>query len=375
MKVLIISDGFKDSLEAAQVAQAIKEGIYQANEHTQIFELLASDGGDGFLKVIRHYKPKLEVVKTATADPLGRSIEASYLYDNDTATAYIELAAASGIELLSKQERRVMETSTLGTGKLLDSAIAKGAKHIYVGLGGSATNDAGMGIAQALDWQFLDIDGKPLYPCGGSLNLVAQVIPPKDPKTKGIQIIAVNDVQNPLFGPQGAAYTYAKQKGASPLQIELLDSGLKHLNSLVSEVIGKDLGEVSGTGAAGGTAYGLKAFLNAAFEPGTPFMLKLSGFHEILDTYDIDLIITGEGSIDHQTKHGKLISGVVQVASSYNVPVYAICGRCFLDQNGIAELGLAAVEELYRPEQPEGYSFTHAESLVTQRATSIIAGL
>ena len=232
-----------------------------------------------------------------------------------------------------------------------------------------------MGIAHALGYRFLDVYDNELKPCGGSLNLVAKIIKPKKNLLESVQLTAVNDVQNPLYGPEGAAYTYAKQKGASPLQIQVLDSGLRHLDQQVAKFFGISFGEFPGTGAAGGTAYGLKAFLNAEFKQGTPFMLQLSGFHEILEEHNVDVIITGEGRIDNQTRHGKLVSGVVAAAKSFKVPVYAICGRNFLSEEEYSDLGLAGVEELYRPDQPEGYSFTHAPELVQQRAAEIINSL
>ncbi|MDC7997813.1 glycerate kinase [Gilvibacter sediminis] len=375
MKVLIIPDGFKDSLSAAQVTAAIKTGIQDANPDTQLFELLASDGGDGFLNVISHYKPHLNSISCQTTDPLGRELIAYYLYDMKAQAAYVELAGASGIELLTQEERRVMETSTLGTGTVLKNALHQGVKHIYLGLGGSATNDAGMGIAHALGYRFLDVYGNELEPCGGSLNLVAKIIKPEKNLLESVQLTAVNDVQNPLYGPEGAAYTYAKQKGASPLQMQVLDSGLRHLDQQVAKFFGISFGEVPGTGAAGGTAYGLKAFLNAEFKQGTPFMLELCGFHEILEEHKIDLIITGEGRIDHQTKHGKLVSGVVSAAKPFKVPVYAVCGRNFLSDDEASDLGLAGIEQLYSPEQPEGYSFTNAPELAQQRAATLINAL
>lgn len=371
MKVLIIPDGFKDSLSASQVASAISSGVKAVNPKAVTFELMASDGGDGFLNVVSHYKPGLEKVESQTTDPLGRAIQAHYLKDKTTKTAYLELTAASGIELLTKAERRVMETSTFGTGTLLKHAIDHGAQQVFIGLGGSATNDAAIGIAAAMGWEFLDIDGKNLKPCGGSLNLIKSIHQPKD-WPPDVKVVAINDVQNPLYGPQGAAETYSRQKGASELQVQLLDSGLRHLDLLVQNQLGKDHGKIPGTGAAGGTAYGLKTFFNAEFKPGTPFMLELAGFYEILERNQIDLIITGEGSIDSQTKHGKLISGIVAAAKDFGVPVAAICGLNKLDEVEIQDLGLLAVKQLYAPDQPEGYSFTHATELVVNRTKEIL---
>lgn len=375
MNVLIVPDGFKDSLTAAEVAQAIEQGVKQFDHNAQTFKLVASDGGDGFLNVVEHYnRNKFQTVVVETTDPLGRDIEARYLYDSTKQTAYLELTAASGIELLSKEERRVMETSTYGTGKILMHAVKAGAKIIYIGLGGSATNDAGIGIAAAMGWQFLDIDGNALNPMGGNLNLIDKIVPPQT-ALPDFKVYAINDVQNPLYGPEGAAETYSRQKGASELQVKLLDSGLRHLDAKVHAQLGMENSKIPGTGAAGGTAYGLKTFFNAEFKPGTPFMLELAGFYEILESNEIDLIITGEGSIDHQTKHGKLISGIIKAAAPYKAPVYSICGLNKLDDSQVKKLGLAGAKQLYHPEQPKGYSFTHAAELVSARTEEILASL
>lgn len=373
MNVLIIPDGFKDSLSAQGVADAMEQGVQISSPGAKVFKLVASDGGDGFLKAVSYYKPTLEWVNVETSDPLGRAISASYLYDDQNKTAYVELAAASGIELLAADQRRVMETSTLGTGVLMKHAQNNGAELVYIGLGGSATNDAAIGIASAFGWEFLDINGDSLVPCGGNLNLIKKVRAPKE--SPGLKITAINDVQNPLYGPTGAAHTYARQKGGSSLQIELLDSGLKHLDGLIKRDFKKDAALVPGAGAAGGAAYGLKVFFDADFKAGTSFMLGLSGFYEVLEKIKIDLIITGEGSIDGQTEHGKLISGIVKEARPYKVPVFAICGLNKLNHEQESALGLAGVKQLYSPDQPEGYSFSHAAALVVERTKEILAGL
>lgn len=374
MRVLIIPDGFKDSLTAGEVAAAIERGVRSFDPKAETFKLMASDGGDGFLNVVGHYKPGLETISIETTDPLNRTIKARYLYDSESKTAYTELAAASGIELLTKEERLVMQTTTFGTGTLMKHAYNKGARHIYVGLGGSATNDAATGIAAAFGWRFLGIENHELTSCGGNLNLISKIERP-EPWPLDLTVTAINDVQNPLYGPQGAAYTYARQKGASDLQIELLDSGLRHLDKLISKYLDKHDALLPGTGAAGGTAYGLRVFFNADFKPGTPFMLSLSGFYQVLQNNQIDLIITGEGSIDQQTRFGKLISGIIKAAKPYQVPVYSICGINKLSADEIGELGLAGAAQLYDPNQPEGYSFTHAAELVSERTLDILQGL
>ncbi len=371
MNILVVPDGFKDSLSAQEVCSAMCKGIANYDPTIVSHAIYASDGGDGFLNAIKHYKPNLDVVSTVTKDPLGRTILATYLWDAQQQSAYVELAAASGIELLLNSERRVMETSTKGTGMQLLDAIKRGAKQIYIGLGGSATNDAAVGIAAVLGYTFFEEDGSVLEPCGENLNRIHTIQKQKS-TIDSVKIFAVNDVQNPLFGPTGAAYTYAKQKGASPEQIKTLDAGLRQLDTVVTKQLKRNVANSPGAGAAGGTAYGLKVFFNAEFLPGSEFILGLSNFYSILKQHKVDFILTGEGCIDQQTKHGKLIKRLILEGQKHKIPVLAICGKLNLSRPEFSALGLLDARELFNPNKPKEYSYTHASTLITSHTRALL---
>jgi len=370
MNVLLIPDTFKDSLTAHRVAEAMEMVVYERYPDSKVFTIAASDGGEGFLESLSSFLPKLAPVFCDTVDPLGRPIRTDYLIDRDNGVAYIELARASGIELLRAGERDPLKTSTYGTGLQIKHALKQGALKVFVGLGGSATNDGGAGLASALGFGFFDREDQRLTPNGGNLIDIFRI----EPSTLATEasIYAVNDVLNPLYGPEGAAYTYARQKGADERAVELLDSGLKQLSGLVIQAFKRDVAHEPGCGAAGGTAYGLKVFLGAAFIPGVHFILEAAGFKELLQNEAIDLILTGEGCIDRQTPYGKLVSGVSREGNRYGIPVMAICGKLTLPEADWRELGLSAVTQLYDPEKPEGYSFEHAYSLVKDRTHQLM---
>ncbi|MCB0374908.1 MAG: glycerate kinase [Sinomicrobium sp.] len=371
MNILLVPDKFKGSLTAAEVIQAVQEGLRETVPSAITFPVLASDGGEGFLDVVSHYINTSRIV-CRTVDSLCRTLQAPYLFHETTKTAYIELAKASGLELLAPKERCVTETSTYGTGIQIRHALQNGAKRIYLGLGGSATNDAGTGIAAALGYTFYSVAGPIPVPAGkhlaGIIDLDRSIV-----KTIGeAAFFAVNDVQNPLFGSNGAAYTYGRQKGADDEQLKQLDTGLRNISALVEKKLHKNAAALPGSGAAGGAAYGLSVFLDSGFKSGAEFILGLTDFFEIIRTRNIDCIITGEGKIDEQTKNGKLIKGVTTVAARYGIPVLAVCGRLDLDKKGIAELGLKAAVEIRDPDRSDAYSFKNAAALIKDSIVTLI---
>lgn len=370
LNVLLIPDAFKDSLSSAEVAQAMKKGILEIHPNAEIYHITASDGGEGFLESVINYLPDAEKVYCDTVDPLGRPHRAAYLIDAARKDAYIELARASGLELLKAAERNPMRTSTKGTGIQIAHAIEQGMNTIYLGIGGSATNDAATGIASALGFEFLDEIGNTLEPSGQALTLIDSV--KKSNVADDISFYAINDVLNPLYGPEGAAFTYAKQKGASQTEIESLEEGLQNISRVMKNATGKDYAQLPGAGAAGGTAYGLKAFLGAQFISGVSFLLQLAKFKELIKSKSIYVILTGEGCIDSQTAYGKLVSGVALESRPLNVPVVAVCGKLNLNPEEVRSLGLLAADQLFRPDQPEGYSYTHASELITERTRELI---
>ena len=337
MNILLIPDSFKDSISSKAIIEALEIGFNKIDADIKLYSCVASDGGEGFLKAVKH-QIEVSTIEHDTLDPIGRPIEAEYLFDRANATAYIEMAQASGFEKLSVVERNPMNTTTVGTGLQIMHAINKGARTLYIGLGGSATNDGGIGMASVLGYSFLDEENDPVLPVGRNLVRITSV--------KGefvfpqVKIFAVNDVSNPLIGQNGAAYTYAKQKGASKMEVEQLDEGLRHLSKIVEINLKTNFSEISGSGSAGGSGYGLKSFFNAEFLSGIEFFLELAKIEQLLLTEKIDFIITGEGSIDEQSLKGKLISGIVNLARKHNVKVIAICGKLEIKEEDYKTLGL-----------------------------------
>lgn len=364
MKLLLIPDKFKGALTAIEVVESIRKGIGTVFPEATIHAMQASDGGEGFLELISE-NINCDVIKVDTIDPLGRDITAEYLYNSEENSAYIELAKASGLSLLKESERDIMQTSTLGTGVQIKNAIMKGATSIYLGLGGSATNDAGLGIAEALGFYFLDTEGNQLAPIGRNLSKVKSIHKKSNSlSVEGISFFAVNDAENPLFGPKGAAYTYAKQKGGNEEEIQVLNHGMKDFANLVHLQTKKDMAEIPGSGAAGGAAYGLKVFCDAAYISGIDFVLGISKVEELLRQNDFDYIITGEGKIDRQTLHGKLVKGVIALGKRFEVPVLALCGEVDLDKKDLEMFDNLSVLEINDDSKSLEHNLINAGDLV-----------
>lgn len=374
MNVLIIPDKFKGSLTGTEVIRGIEEGLRRHDPNVQTRSITASDGGDGFLDAIRKSNESVETIECETLDPLQRPIRAAYGFDTERRAAYIEMARASGMELLAAAERIPMRTSTIGTGRLILDALDRGAEQLYVGLGGSATNDGGVGIAQAVGYRFLDSNANCLPPIGGSLNEIASIDDSAViPGLSEVRVYAINDVANPLCGPEGAAAVYAPQKGADAEMVVQLDHGLDRLQQVVRGDLGIDAANLPGAGAAGGTGYGLKVFLNAEFLSGIEFVLSLTGMETLLAGGTIDWIITGEGKIDDQTGYGKLVRGVAEVGRKYHVPVAALCGMLALKNKSIEDLGLTRVIQIHDPRHSVEHTMAHAKELLVDAAEKILS--
>jgi glycerate kinase len=366
-------DKFKGSLPAREVCQAIEAGVRSHFPGARFRSFAASDGGDGFLEAVGAVRA-LERCSATVADPLGRPVEADFMYDPSRREAFVEMARASGLVLLAEAERDPLQASTLGTGMLIREAIDRGALTIYVGLGGSATNDAGMGIASAFGYVFLDEAGRALEPVGGNLLRVQKIRKPeKGWLPEGVRLVALNDVTNPLWGPEGAAHVYGPQKGAGPEAVALLDRGLRHLDDLAGRQLGIRAGAMPGSGAAGGTAYGLRVFLGAEFVSGSDYVIRYSGLDESLKRQPADLLITGEGKIDSQSLQGKLIQGVLRLGREHGIPVLAVCGICELDSETLGKAGFRAVIEVADPARPLSWNLEHAFAC-TQKAVASYFG-
>lgn len=364
MNILLVPDKFKGSLTADGVIEALKSGINRVLPDASTHAVIASDGGDGFLEAVAQYVA-VDEVQVDTLDPLGRNMKATYLFDPENLKAYIELARASGILLLKDSGKNPLQTSTLGTGNQIKDAISRGARGIYIGLGGSATNDGGIGIAQALGFHFFDIAGNQLEPIGGNLEKIDRITAPEISKLlRDVTLYAVNDVSNPLYGENGAAHVYARQKGANKREINLLDAGLRNLNRVVEHQFEVRNARIPGAGAAGGTAYGLKTFAGAHFISGIDFILELAGVEDLLQKKGIDYIITGEGRIDEQTLNGKLINGVLNLGKRHQIPVLAVCGSLDVDKGELKKHGIHGVLEVRDPSRSLEYNMENAAELV-----------
>lgn len=323
-KVVVASDSFKGCLTSIQVAEAVEKGIHANWPDCQVMKLAVADGGEGTIEALLTTMGGRNV-KVKVQDPLGRPIEAEYAILKD-GTAVIEMSKASGLTLLHPSERNPLHTSTCGTGQLIADALHKGCRKFLIGIGGSATNDAGTGMLEALGYRFLDAEGNVLKGVGLSLEAIMTIdTSAAIPELKSAEFIVACDVDSPFHGPKGAAHVYAPQKGASPEMVDFLDNGLKHFADIIKRTTGKDISDMPGAGAAGGLGGAFKAFLNAELRKGADMVLDAIGFDEIIR--DADLVITGEGKIDSQTLNGKLPSAVAQRASARNIPVMAICGR------------------------------------------------
>ncbi|QJD77138.1 glycerate kinase [Spirosoma rhododendri] len=337
MRIILAPDKFRGSLSARKAARAMAEGVRLALPDAELIRLPLADGGEGTACVLtRATGGSWHAVDVQ--DPLGRTIEAGFGLAGDGKTAFIDMASASGLILLAPDERNPLNTSTYGTGQLISRAMETGVKHIVLGIGGSATTDAGVGMAAALGWQLLDEYDAELPPVGGSLNRLARLVPPTNSPVDDVWFSVACDVLNPLYGPEGAAYVYGPQKGATPAQVEQLDAGLQQFAQVIREQFGYELGNVPGAGAAGGLGAGCLFFLQAGLRPGSELVLDTIGFDQHL--IGTDLILTGEGKLDSQTAQGKLLHGLTSRAG--DVPVVAICGSVDLSPEAIDDLGLRA---------------------------------
>lgn len=322
-KIILAFDSFKGSMTSSEVAKAAEAGIKEVLPDCQTLFLPMADGGEGTTETICSVLDVNEVVCSVN-DPLMRQINAAYSITRDGKTAVIEMAAASGLPLVEMEFRNPMNTTTYGTGELMLDAINRGCNKIILGIGGSATNDGGMGVLKALGVKFYDAKHNELEPIGDNLSEVRDFDDSELSRYKDIEIMVACDVDNPFYGPTGAAYVFAPQKGASETVVKMLDSGLKNFANVINKKKGIDVSNLPGAGASGGLGGGLKAFFNAPLLRGSDVILDLLDFDKLLE--GVDLVLTGEGKIDAQTRHGKALSGILNRAKKKNVPVVVIAG-------------------------------------------------
>ncbi len=347
-KIIIASDSFKDSLSADRVCTAIAKGIQKVDPSVEILKKPLADGGEGTARLLTQVRGG-QWRSFSVHDPLGRGHQAGFGWLEKEGLVLMDMAEASGIQTLQQTERNPLQTSTFGFGELLQKAFELAPQKIMIGIGGSATNDGGIGMAHALGYRFLDKQQQVIPPNGAALNTIAQILVPPDIKPiKTCSIEVLVDVQNPLYGPQGATAIFGPQKGASPEMVELLDQGMKNLARVIQRDLGKAVANLPGSGAAGGLGAGLVAFCDAEIKPGIQSILEMMDFHR--DLGGAHLVITGEGKLDQQTSGGKLIQGICQAAAQERVPVVALCGTLLADYETITRIGLeAAFSILNRP--------------------------
>ncbi len=344
MKIVTAPNAFKGSLTATDAAQAMEAGIRKVLPDAEVLQVPVADGGDGLVDVaieaLGGEKRSLEV-----KGPRNSPLVADFCYVESKNLVTVEMALASGLALLPEDLQDPTLTTTYGTGELIKAGLELGVKEIHVGIGGSATTDGGIGMAQALGVRFLDQDGKELPGIGASLAAIDKIdLSGLDPRIQKTTIKAVCDVDNPLYGPQGAAVVYGPQKGATPEQVEELDNGLKNLAVVIRKDLGKDVASLPGGGAAGGLGAGLFAFLNAELCKGIDLIFDLVSLPEKLT--GADLVLTGEGQIDFQTVFGKAPGGVGAAAKAQGIPCIAIAGSVGRDLGELHDIGITAVFSL-----------------------------
>ncbi|BAN47334.1 glycerate kinase [Metapseudomonas resinovorans] len=343
MKVVIAPDSFKESLSAPEVAAAIARGWASVFPDAELVQKPMADGGEGTVDAVLAATGG-ERREARVLGPLGESVQAHWGWLGE-GRAIIEMAAASGLHLVTPSARDATRTSSFGTGELIRQALDAGATRIILGLGGSATNDGGAGLLSALGLRLLDEDGVPLPGGGAALARLARIdASGLDPRLAGVEFEVAADVDNPLCGDKGASQVFGPQKGASPEQVTLLDAALGHYARVVATQLGADHSLYPGVGAAGGLGFAARAFLGARFCPGIELVAELAGLAEAVR--DADLVVTGEGRLDAQSLHGKTPVGVARIAGAAGVPVIALAGSLGEGYQRLRDAGIEAAFSL-----------------------------
>lgn len=341
MKIVVAPDSFKGSLSAQEVCYSIEKGIKKADCSIEVVSCPMADGGEGTTEALVKATGG-QTIPVLVHDPLMREISSFIGVLGDEKTAVVEMAAASGLTLIKEAERNPMLTTTYGTGELIRAALDMGYRNILIGVGGSATNDGGMGMAMALGVRFLDQNNLDLPHGGGNLSKLKTIdISKLDSRISECTITAICDVDNPLCGLSGASYIFSPQKGADKAMVKILDSNLLHYGKIVEKITYVSIIDIPGSGAAGGLSAGLLAFLNAKLRKGVDIIIEASGLEKLLA--DADYVITGEGMIDAQTSHGKTPFGVASLSSKYNIPVIAFAGAIAPGFHALSNNGFTAL--------------------------------
>ncbi|TDV67714.1 glycerate kinase [Pseudomonas sp. LP_7_YM] len=369
MKIVIAPDSFKDSLSAQGVAQAVAIGLREVWPDARLIECPMADGGEGTIEAVLAACGG-QWMTTDVSGPLGQPVQAQWGWLADSRTAIIEMAMASGLQMLTLAQRDATVTTTYGTGQLITAALDAGAQRVILAIGGSATNDAGSGMLSALGARFLDDDDQLLEPGGLALSKVARIdLGSLDARLKEVRFEVAADVNNPLCGTNGASHVFGPQKGASPEQVLALDAALGHFAEQSARVLGKDDSEQPGSGAAGGMGFAASAYLNATFRPGVEVVADLTGLAQALE--GANLVITGEGRFDAQTLHGKTPFGVAKIAQRQRVPVIVLAGTLGDGYADLYEHGISAAFALSSGPMTLEQACANAATLLHDRARDL----
>lgn len=335
---ILIPDSFKGTMSAVSVCHIMENCIRERFPGCRIISIPIADGGEGTVDAFLYAAPKGVKIISTVQGPYGRNIRATWgMIDH---TAIIEMASCAGLPLAGEHPDPSL-TSTFGVGQLIDEALNRKCRNIIVGLGGSCTNDGGCGMAAALGIRFLDATGKSFVPTGGMLSEICRIdTSGLDSRLSEAKLICLCDVDNPLYGTEGAAHVFAPQKGASETKVRQLDEGLRHLSRIVEHDLNFKGAEDAGSGAAGGCGFGMRAFLDAELQPGIEVLLDFTGFDQLLA--NAGYIFTGEGRLDRQSLHGKAVSGIARHAQKANIPLIAVAGQITASPEELRRMGIHA---------------------------------
>ncbi len=368
LRILVCPNAFKGSLTAAQAAASIERGLRAALPDASVVKLPLADGGDGTLETL--VEAVSGTIQTALVrDPLGRPISARWgrLGGAQSTTGVIEMAEASGLRLLKPEERDPRLTSTGGTGDLMNAALRAGCTRLLIGIGGSATNDGGAGMAEALGAEFFDAEGNKLPPGGAALSRLSRIDLSRFSLSPSVSVTAACDVDNPLCGEAGASAVYGPQKGATPPMVQRLDAALSHYADILESTLQHSVRDTPGAGAAGGLGAGLLAFCRAELQSGIEMVMEASGFEKALA--GCDLVVTGEGRLDGQTGRGKVVAGVIAGAKARNLPVFALAGSVARGTEAqLRPLGLTSAFTLLNEPMPVEDAMRDGSALLQEAA-------
>ncbi|MGE7890531.1 glycerate kinase [Bacillus cereus] len=371
MKVVIASDSYKESLKAIEVCEAIERGFRAILPNAKYMKIPIGDGGEGTVESLVDATGG-RIISISVIGPLREGVQAFYGISKDKKTAFIEMAAASGLQHVPVEKRNPLITTTKGTGELILHALDQGVEYIILGLGGSATNDGGAGMLAALGVRFLNDKDEVIDPSGGTLySIIAIDFSQMDPRLKGIKIEAACDVDNPLVGMQGASFVFGRQKGANIEVMKELDENLKHYATILKRYVSFDVSEIPGAGAAGGMGAAVISVLKGDLRRGIEIVLDYTNFDKHIE--DANLIITGEGRIDEQTAYGKAPVGVAGHAKRFSVPVIAIGGSVSCDYSAVYEKGIDAVFSITTSPMTLEEAYKVAEENIEMTAKNIAA--